>query len=212
MKLTIQEEKELICKAIKDQVTEYNEYPYIYSVVIFGFYNNEGKKLTVPEIKRFWDKNEVQRTCQHIYNTLKDTLDITQIFTFIERHSPLIDDAGEVIKEGRFHLNIITTDIHDRHIEEPNRKIRRLMGSNNGIGIPIQNMVGDIERIKLELFNAVVRKSEWVNKFQYSVKTQYLETKDDVERTVDYCLKDYIHKKVDFADIIVSKSSDFYKP
>jgi hypothetical protein len=73
-------------------------------------------------------------------------------------------------------------------------------------------LVGDIESIKLLLFDACIKKAEWVNKFQYSVKTQYLETKDDLERIIKYCLKDYIKNKVDFTDILVPKASDFYKP
>jgi hypothetical protein len=87
------------------------------------------------------------------------------------------------------------------------------MEMDNSFGIPIKNMlIGDIESIKLLLFDACIRKAEWVNKFQYSVKTQYLETKDDLERIIKYCLKDYINNKVDFPEILVPKASDFYKP
>lgn len=212
MKLTIQEEKELICNAIQNQVTEYNEFPYLYSVIVFGFYDDTGNRLPVSEIRKFWDKYEVAKTCKFIYNSLKETFDISQIYSFIEHHTPLIDGNGDFIEDGRFHINLITTDIKDRTIEEQNRKVRRLMNDNNGYGIPIMNMVGDIDTIKLSLFDACVRKCDWVNRFRYSVKTQYLDTKQDVERTVQYCLKDYIHNKVDFSDIIVSKASDFYRP
>jgi hypothetical protein len=213
MKLTIEEEKRIIVDAIRNQVIEYNEYPYIYSVIVFGFFDNNGNKLPINEIKKFYDKYEVAKTCKFIYNNLKEIFDITQIYSFIERHSPLLNDEGETIKEGRFHINLITTPIIDRIIEEPNRKLRRLMEMDNSFGIPIKNMlIGDIESIKLLLFDACIKKAEWVNKFQYSVKTQYLETKDDLERTIEYCLKDYINNKVDFTDILVPKASDFYKP
>jgi len=212
MKLTIEEEKEMIYNAIKNQVIEYNEYPYIYSVVVFGFYDDNGKRLSISEMKKFWDKYEVQKTCKFIYNNLKESLGISQIYSFIERHAPLLNGDGEFIEEGRFHINLITTDIKDIKVEEPDRKVKRLMNSNNGFGIPIMNMIGDLDAIKLQLFDASVRNCEWVNRFRYSIKTQYLDTKEDVERTIKYCLKDYINKQTDFTDIIVSKASDFYKP
>ena len=212
MKLTIEDEKRLICNAIQNQVVEYNQYPYIFSVIVFGFYDDNGNRLSISDMRKFWDKYEVAKTCKFIYNNLKESLGISQIYSFIEHHAPLLDGDGEFIEEGRFHINLITTDIMDRTIEEPDRKMRRLMNDNNGFGIPIMNMVGDIDAIKLHLFDASVRKCEWVNRFRYSVKTQYLDTKEDVERTVQYCMKDYMNNKVDFSEIIVSKASDFYKP
>ena len=66
IKLTIQEEKELIYDAIEKQVCELNEYPYIYSVITFGFYNNNGDRLPPDTIRKFWDKYEVERTCRLI--------------------------------------------------------------------------------------------------------------------------------------------------
>ena len=47
MKLTIEDEKRLICDAIQNQVVEYNEYPYIYSCIVFGFYDDNGNRLSV---------------------------------------------------------------------------------------------------------------------------------------------------------------------
>ena len=214
MKLTIQEEKEMIYDAIEKQVLEYNEYPYLYSVITFGFYDNNGNRLPPDTIRKFWDKYEVNRTCKHIYNLIKENLKVLQIYSFIERHEELLDGNGEHIKDGRFHINLISTDINDNTIEEPDRKVRRLMNENNGYGIPISSMVGDIDTIKISLLEATIKKADWVNKFQYSIKTQWLNTEEDLKRTIRYCFKDYFdtHKDVDFSDIIVSKASDFYKP
>jgi hypothetical protein len=78
MKLTIEEEKEMIYDAIKSQIIEYNEYPYIYSVVVFGFYDDNGKRLSISEMKKFWDKYEVERTCRLIYNLIKENLKTLQ--------------------------------------------------------------------------------------------------------------------------------------
>lgn len=214
MKLTIQEEKELIYDAIEKQVLEYNEYPYLYSVITFGFYGNDGYRLPPDTIRKFWDKYEVERTCRLIYNLIKENLKVLQIYSFIERHEELLDGNGEHIKDGRFHINLISTDINDSIIEEPDRKVRRLMNENNGYGIPIMNMVGNLDAIKISLLEASIKKADWVNKFQYSIKTQWLNTEEDLKRTIRYCFKDYFdtHKNVDFSDIIVSKASDFYKP
>jgi len=214
IRLTIEEEKELIYDAIEKQVCELNEYPYIYSVITFGFYNNNGDRLPPDTIRKFWDKYEVERTCRLIYNLIKENLKTLQIYSFIERHEELLDGNGEHIKDGRFHINLISTDVNDSIIEEPDRKVKRLMNENNGYGIPISSMVGDIDTIKISLLEAAIKKADWVNKFQYSIKTQWLNTEDDLKRTIRYCFKDYLitNNKVDFSDIIVSKASDFYKP
>lgn len=214
MKLTIQEEKEMIYDAIEKQVLEYNEYPWLYSTITFGFYGNDGYRLPPDTIRKFWDKYEVERTCKHIYNLIKENLKVLQIYSFIERHEELLDGNGEHIKDGRFHINLISTDINDYTIEEPDRKVKRLMNENNGYGIPISSMVGDLDTIKISLLEATIKKAEWVNKFQYSIKTQWLNTEEDLKRTIRYCFKDYFdtNKEVDFSDIIVSKASDFYKP
>lgn len=213
IRLTIEEEKELIYDAIEKQVCELNEYPYIYSVITFGFYSNNGDRLPPDTIRKFWDKYEVERTCRLIYNLIKENLKVLQIYSFVERHEELLDGNGEHIKDGRFHINLISTDINDNIIEEPDRKVKRLMNENNGYGIPISAMVGDIDTIKISLLEAAIKKADWINKYKYSLKTQWLNTEDDLKRTIRYCFKDYlIHNKVDFSDIIVSKASDFYVP
>ncbi len=214
IKLTIQEEKELIYDAIEKQVCELNEYPYIYSVITFGFYNNNGDRLPPDTIRKFWDKYEVERTCRLIYNLIKENLKTLQIYSFIERHEELLDGNGEHIKDGRFHINLISTDVNDNTIEEPDRKVKRLMNENNGYGIPISSMVGDIDTIKISLLEAAIKKADWINKYKYSLKTQWFNTEDDLKRTIRYCFKDYLitNNKVDFSDIIVSKASDFYVP
>lgn len=216
-------EKQGIITTIKNNI--YNlvqgnaDYPYYYSVVQFGFYDNDGFRLTYDEIKKYWDKTQVETTCVLIYNMLKEAFSIDEIWMFIERHKPLCDEYGDVIKEGRFHLNIITSSIHDKHIENPNRKCKRLLLKDGRIkGVPIKDCVydEDLEDLKIDLFNACVRQVDWVNRYKYSIKTQILDKPTDLENTVFYCLKDYDGKKcdikenlTDFMDIVVWKASDF---
>jgi len=218
-------EKQGIITIIKNNIFNLiqggTDYPYYYSVVQFGFYDNDGFKLFYDEIKKYWDKTQVETTCVLIYNMLKEALNINEIWMFIERHKPLCDEYGDVIREGRFHLNIITSSIQDKDIEEPNRKCRRLLLEDGKIkGVPIKDCVydEDLEDLKIDLFNACVRKADWVNKYKHSIKTQILYEPTDLENTVFYCLKDYDGKKcdtkenlIDFMDIIIWKASDFIK-
>jgi hypothetical protein len=216
-------EKQGIINTIKNNI--YNliqggtDYPYYYSVVQFGFYDNDGFKLPYDEIKKYWDKTQVETTCVLIYNMLKEALKMNEIWMFIERHKPLCDEYGDVIREGRFHLNIITSSIRDSAIDFSNRKCRRLFSEDGKIkGVPIKDCVynEDYEDLKIDLFNAAVRKANWVNRYKHSIKTQVLDGPSDLENTVFYCLKDYDGKKcdikenlIDFMDIVVWKASDF---
>jgi len=207
---TIEKIKETILK----QIEEGKDYPYLYSVITFGFYDNYGIKLPYSETRKYWDKGEVSKTTRLIRNMLKETFDMNAIYFFIERHSPLLDENGETIREGRFHLNIISSSISDSLIEEPNRKVRRLMMEGGKLDIPInQNVYNDLDEIKIELFDACCKRANWVNRYKYSIKTQMLYEPTDVESAVLYCLKDYNTKSnIDFMDIVDFKNSDFYKP
>jgi hypothetical protein len=214
MNLTINDTTKKIKEAIFNQIQEGIDYPYLYSVITFGFYDNEGYKLPMSEIRKYWDKTEVKKTCRLIYNMLKEHFNMDGVWMFIERHTPLLNEDGEVIREGRFHLNIISSSIKDSAIEEPNRKVRRLMLENGRFDIPIEsNVYRDLDELKIELFNACCKRANWVNRYKYSIKTQMLYEPSDLENAAYYCLKDYDGKSsVDFTDIVVFEASDFYKP
>ena len=205
-----------IIDAIVKQVSEGEDYPYLYSVIFFGFYDDNGLKLPPSIIRQFWDKEEVNKTCRLIYNSLKETFGMDGVWMFKERHADLLDENGEVLKKGKFHLNIITSNIKDRFIEEPNRKIRRLLNDNGRMNIPIKDLqYTDIDELIIELVNACIKRAaKWVNRFQYSIKTQLLLEPSDLEDTTLYCLKEFSKKQnpTDFTDVVCFKSSDFYKP
>jgi hypothetical protein len=213
---TIKNNTTPIIDAIVKQVSEGEDYPYLYSVIYFGFYDDNGLKLPPSIIRQFWDKEEVNKTCRIIYNSLKETFTVDGVWMFKERHADLLDENGEVLKKGKFHLNIITSNIKDRFIEEPNRKIRRLLNDNGRMNIPIKDLqYTDIDELKIELVNACIKRAaKWVNRFQYSIKTQLLLEPSDLEDTTLYCLKEFSKKQnpTDFTDVVCFKSSDFYKP
>ena len=203
-----------VINALVKQVSEGEDYPNVYSVVYFGFYDNNHIKLPPSLIRKFWDKYECERTAVIVRNSLKETFGMDGVWAFQERHKDILNEDGEVVKKGKYHLNIITSQIRDCVIEEPNRKIRRLLGDDGRMGVPIKDLVwNDIDELKKELVNACIRRaSEWVNRFQYSVKTQLLLEPIDLDTTVRYCLKDYEQGKADFTDIVIFPASDFYKP
>ena len=207
----------IISNTIIKQILEYDTFPYYYSVVMFGFYDDLGHKLSPVTIEKFWDRDECEKTAKRIYNALKETFGTDCVWSFIERHKDTIeiDDYGnETITTGKFHLNIIHTFVPDRFIEEPNRKIKRLMGDNNRFGFTIKDrQYPDIEDLKIDLYDAcIVRSCDWVNRFQHSLKTQPLLEPCDVEETIHYCLKDYKDGKISFQDVVLWKASDFIDP
>ena len=207
----------IISDTIIKQILEYDTFPYYYSVVIFGFYDNLGHKLSPVTIEKFWDRDECEKTAKRIYNALGETFGTDCVWSFIERHKDIIeiDDYGnETITKGRFHLNIIHTWVQDHKIEEPNRKIKRLMGDDNRFGFTIKDQrYQDIEDLKIDLYDAcIVRSCDWVSRFQHSVKTQPLLDRMDVEETIHYCLKDYKNGKISLQDVVLWKASDFIKP
>jgi hypothetical protein len=211
---TIKNNTTPIIDAIIKQVSEGEDYPYLYSVIYFGFYDDNGLKLPPSIVRQFWDKEEVNKTCRIIYNSLKETFGMDGVWMFKERHTDLLDENGEVLKKGKFHLNIITSNIKDRIIEEPNRKVRRLLNDNGKMNIPIKDLqYTDIDELKIALVDACIKRaSNWVNRFQYSIKTQLLLEPSDLEDSTLYCLKEFSKKQADFTDVVCFSSSDFYKP
>ncbi len=204
---------EVIKQSLLNQIQVDTRHPYLYSVIEFGFYDDEGFLLPPSQIRKYWDKSEVEKTCRLIRNMLKESLSIRSLYFFIERHSPKLDKDGNEIRLGRFHLNIIATQIKDAVIEEPNRKLRRLFLQNGSSGVAIQDMeFNDLDDMKIELFNTCCRKANWINRYKYSINTQILKTPTDLNNTVMYCLKDYDEVNGScFTEIVDFKNSDFNK-
>ena len=211
-----QDSIKIITDTIKNQILNDNTHllPFYYSVCSFGFYDNYGNKLPPSTIRKYWDRGEVDKTCILIRNMLKEHLQMDQVYCFPERHRPEIDINGDVVKEGRFHINVLMSSIPDDAVENPNRRCRRLFYENGRMNIPINQLVysDDLDDLKIDLINACLRKADWINKFSGSVKTQLLYESIDVDNVIEYCLKDFINHKVDFTDVICFKASDFYKP
>ena len=50
--------KDTITNTLVNQVMEGSDYPYYYSVITFGYFDNLGVKLPPSIIRKFWDKEE----------------------------------------------------------------------------------------------------------------------------------------------------------
>ena len=204
----------LIKQSIVNQIEDGINYPLLYSVIEFGFRDNYGIPLPPSQIRKYWDKEEVHKTIKHIRNLLKEIFNIENLYFFIERHKSKLDQYGNEISKGRFHVNIISSEIksHTVNKETMNRKVRRLSYENNQYGIAIKDMnFNSEEDYKKELFNTCVRKANWVNIFRPSIHTQLLRESDDLKYTLNYCLKDYFENKSCFTEVIDFDNSDFTK-
>ena len=69
-----------------------------------------------------------------------------------------------------------------------------------------------LDDLKIELFNTCCRQANWINRYNYSIQTQVLETRKDLRNTAMYCLKDYDEQDgLCFTEVIDFESSDFIK-
>ena len=80
----ILKESNIIKQSIVERIKNGSNYPYLYSVIQFGFYDNQGFLLPPSLIRQYWDKEEVKRTCRMIYNLLKEACKIKELYFFIE--------------------------------------------------------------------------------------------------------------------------------
>ena len=107
---------------------------------------------------------------------LKEALGIDYFYFFMERHTPTYDRYGDVVNEGRYHIHLITSGINEAAVTTPNRRCKRLYYENGSIGVPIKHMgLQDIDDIKIELFNACCKKANWINRYKYSIHTEFID-------------------------------------
>ena len=181
----------------------------IFTTLQFGFYDNYGFKLPASIIRKYWDKTEVEKTNRLIRNMLKEALGIDYFYFFMERHTPTYDKYGDIQREGRYHIHLITSGIKDGFVKEPNRRCKRLFYEQGSIGVPIKHMEFlDIDDMKIELFNACCKKANWINRYKYSIHTEFLYDGCELGRCINYCLKEYRYGAKDFMDVVDFNNSN----
>ena len=200
--------KDTIIRRIKDKAA----LPYIFTTLQFGFYDNYGYLLPPSTTRRYWDKTEVEKTNRLVKNMLKEALGIDYFYFFMERHTPTYDKYGDIEREGRYHIHLITSGIKDCFIKNANRRCRRLFYEQGSIGVPIKHMdFLDIDDMKIELFNACCKKANWINRYKYSIHTEFIDKAGDLGRCINYCLKEYKSNGKDFMDVVDFNNSDLSK-
>ena len=205
----IKQDTQIIKDTIIKRIRYKAEYPYIFTTLQFGFYDNYGYLLPPTTIRKYWDKTEVEKTNRLVKNMLKEALDIDYFYFFMERHTPTYDKYGDVEREGRYHIHLITSGIKDDVIIKPNRRCKRLYYQPGSIGVPIKDMdFLDIDDKKIELFNACCKKANWINRYKYSIHTEFIDDACDLRRCIKYCLKEYSNGGKDFMDVVDFNNSN----
>lgn len=205
-------------KAIKNSVYEkigysnQNNCPYYFITLQYGFYDDNGYLIDFDTLSKYWDKTEVGKTVRLVRNLLRETFGITGFYAFTERHEGQVNQYGEVIKKGRYHNHIITTSIEDKRVDNPNRKVRRLLAKLGWMNKSFNELpVNTLDEYKVRLLETCIQKADWINRYSHSIKTEIIPTKSDLKRVVDYCLKEFNPSTgLDFTDIIDFDNSDFY--
>ncbi len=208
----IKQDTQIIKDTIIKRIRYKAEYPYIFTTLQFGFYDNYGYLLPPTTIRKYWDKTEVEKTNRLVKNMLKEALGIDYFYFFMERHTPTYDRYGDVVNEGRYHIHLITSGINDSTVLQPNRRCKRLFYEHGSIGIPIKHMdFIDTDDKKIELFNACCKKANWINRYKYSIHTEFIDNPDELRRCSNYCLKEYRNDAKDFMDVVDFSNSDLSK-
>jgi hypothetical protein len=189
-----------------------NNCPLYFITLQYGFYDDNGYLIDFDTLCKYWDKTEVEKTVRLVRNLLRETFGITGFYAFIERHEGQVNQYGEVIKKGRYHNHIITTSIDNSKVNNPNRKVRRLLAKLGWIGKSINELpVDTLDEYKVQLLETCIQKAKWVNRYSHSIKTEIIPSRQDLKRVVEYCLKNFNPSTgLDFVDIIDFDNSDFY--
>ena len=210
-------EGELIRELIVQNIKEISGSQWFYSVIHYGNYGNDGVLLDWEERKWMYNKEEVRRVHRYIRRLLREHFKVECLYFTLERHQSSLEriEEGPHLqygdeKKGKYHSNILISPISDDLLENPHSKLSRLWDEPGRMGIPIHSLQynEDLIDLKIDLINTCLRKCPWVNRYTPSVKTQVLESLDDLYNTGHYTLKDITRKGLDFMDVLDTQNSD----
>ena len=210
-------EGELIRELIVQNIKEISGSQWFYSVIHYGNYGNDGVLLDWEERKWMYNKEEVRRVHRYIRRLLREHFKVECLYFTLERHQSSLEriEEGPHLqygdeKKGKYHSNILISPISDDLLENPHSKLSKLWDEPGRMGIPIHSLQynEDLIDLKIDLINTCLRKCPWVNRYTPSVKTQVLESLDDLYNTGHYTLKDITRKGLDFMDVLDTQNSD----
>jgi len=216
-RLEKQLEGELVKNLIVQNIQELSGDQWFYSVIHYGDYGNDGILLDWEERKWMYNKEEVRRIHRYIRRLLREHFKVECLYFTLERHQssyerieegPYLQYGDE--RKGKYHSNILISPISDDLLENPHSKLSKLWDEPGRMGIPIHSLQynEDLIDLKIDLINSCLRKCPWVNRYTPSVKTQVLETPDDLWNVGHYSLKDITQLGLDFMDVLDWENSD----
>ena len=210
-------EGELVKNLIVQNIQEVSSDKWFYSVIHYGNYGNDGVLLDWEERRWMYNKEEVRRVHRYLRRLLREHFKVDCLYFTMERHQSSLEriEEGPHLqygdeRKGKYHTNILISPISDNLLEEPHSKLSKLWNEPGRMGIPIHSLQYDEDLIdlKIDLINSCLRKCPWVNRYGPSVKTQVLDSPDDLWNVSHYSLKDITQLGIDFIDVLDWDNSD----
>ena len=173
--------------------------------------------LDWEERKWMYNKEEVRRVHRYLRRLLREHFRVECLYFTMERHQSSLEriEEGPHLqygdeRKGKYHTNILISPISDNLLEEPHSKLSKLWNEPGRMGIPIHSLQYDEDLIdlKIDLINSCLRKCPWINRYGPSVKTQVLDSPDDLWNVGHYSLKDITQLGIDFIDVLDWDNSD----
>ena len=216
-RLEKQLEREVVKDLIVQNIQKVSGGEWFYSVIHYGNYGNDGVLLDWEERKWMYNKEEARRVHRYLRRLLREHFRVECLYFTMERHQSSLEriEEGPHLqygdeRKGKYHTNILISPISDNLLEEPHSKLSKLWNEPGRMGIPIHSLQYDEDLIdlKIDLINSCLRKCPWVNRFGPSVKTQVLDSPDDLWNVGHYSLKDITQLGIDFMDVLDWDNSD----
>jgi len=210
-------EGEVVKNLIVKNIQEVTGKKWFYSVIHYGNYGNDGVLLDWGERRWMYNKEEVKKVHRFLRRLLREHFKVECIYFTLERHQSTYErieegphlQYGDELK-GKYHTNILISPISDDLLENPHSKLSKLWDEPGRMNIPIHPLQynEDLIDLKIDLINSCLRKCPWVNRFRPSVKTQVLETPEDLWNVGHYSLKDITQLGLDFMEVLDWENSD----
>ena len=216
-RLEKQLEREVVKDLIVQNIQEVSSGVWFYSVIHYGNYGNDGVLLDWEERKWMYNKEEVRRVHRYLRRLLREHFKVECLYFTLERHQSSLEriEEGPHLqygdeRKGKYHSNILISPISDDLLENPHSKLSKLWDEPGRMGIPIHSLQynEDLIDLKIDLINSCLRKCPWVNRYTPSVKTQVLETPEDLWNVGHYSLKDITQLGLDFMEVLDWENSD----
>ena len=198
--------KREIAYAVYKKILKQHQFPFYAITTTYSLRTNDNSRwLDKKDRATRWDRYEVERTNCLIRNKMREAFNIEDFYAFLEHHDPFTDKDGKE-HQGRYHTHIISSNISDIAITEPNRKCRRYL---NQYKEWINYSNPDVKTLKPTIIKSVVGSVEWVRKWDNSINIKCIWTEGDLANYVCYCLKTYTNLKSElcFNDVICNSST-----